>query len=266
MRFESRLPFLLVVSVTLGVGPAAAQDEAISRTEMEYLADTALESAVVPTGPEVGGSPDWGIADFTWRVVPAADCTESENQEYVSAFGWYRGNATGSYRYWDCPMEFPSGSLVYSMGAEVDDSDATNYVGLYVRRYDFLGSTYTTLVSETTSVAGTPGKHYHGPFNPGFTIDNQIYNYTARVRTGNSGLTQFRCLYFGLQLQISPAPGVATFNDVPVGSFGFQHIEALAASGITAGCGGGAFCPNNTLTRAEMAIFLAKALGLHWGH
>jgi len=63
---------------------------------------------------------------------------------------------------------------------------------------------------------------------------------------------------------ISPAPASATFSDVPVGSFGFQHIEALVDSGITAGCGGGNFCPGNTLTRAEMAIFLAKALGLHW--
>jgi len=51
---------------------------------------------------------------------------------------------------------------------------------------------------------------------------------------------------------------------VPVGAFGFRHIEALVASGITAGCGGGNFCPNNTLTRAELAVFLSKALGLHW--
>jgi len=63
---------------------------------------------------------------------------------------------------------------------------------------------------------------------------------------------------------ISPPPATATFTDVPVGSFGFKHVEALAASGITAGCGGGNFCPNNTLTRVEMAIFLAKAMGLHW--
>lgn len=263
MRLESRLPVLLVV-LALVVGPAAAQDEALSRTEMEYLARTATEPPVVSTGPEVPGSPNWGIAGFTWNVVPAADCTEAENQEYVSAFGWYRGNGTGSYRYWDCPMEFPSGSVVYSMGAEVDDSDATGYVGLYVRRYDFLGSTYTTLLSETTSIGGTPGKFYHGAFNPGFTIDNQIYNYSARVRTGGSGLTQFRCIYFGLRLQVSPAPAVATFSDVPTGHLFFRHIEALAESEITAGCGGGNYCPDDPVTRGQMAVFLAKALGLYW--
>ncbi len=64
--------------------------------------------------------------------------------------------------------------------------------------------------------------------------------------------------------QVSPAPASATFGDVPVGAFGFQHVEALAASGITAGCGGGNFCPNAPLTRVQMAVFLAKALGLHF--
>lgn len=39
-------------------------------------------------------------------------------------------------------------------------------------------------------------------------------------------------------------------------------IEALAAAGITKGCGGGRFCPTAQVTRAEMATFLARALGL----
>ena len=267
MKMRSRLPILLIAFSALVVGSVVAQDEGLSRTEEEYLAQAGPAPSIASMGPEVGVSPEWGISGFTWHVVPASDCTEVENRGYVSAFGWYRGDGTGSYRYWDCPMDFPSGSLVYSMGATVYDSDATNYVGLYVRRYDWLtGSAYTSLVSETTSIGGTPGYTYHGPFNPGFTIDNQIYEYVARIRTGATSTTQWRSIYFGLRLQISPAPAVATFSDVPVGSFGFQHIEALVASGITAGCGGGKFCPNNTLTRAEMAIFLAKALGLYWSN
>ncbi len=64
--------------------------------------------------------------------------------------------------------------------------------------------------------------------------------------------------------QVSPAPGTATFNDVPTSDPAFQYVEALAASGITAGCGSGNYCPDGTLTRRQMAVFLAKALGLHW--
>jgi hypothetical protein len=39
-------------------------------------------------------------------------------------------------------------------------------------------------------------------------------------------------------------------------------VEALAAAGITKGCGPDRFCPDQPVTRAEMATFLARALGL----
>ena len=66
--------------------------------------------------------------------------------------------------------------------------------------------------------------------------------------------------------QVSPAPVGPTFGDVPASDGGFQFIEAMAASAITGGCGGGNYCPEAHVTRRQMAIFLAKALGLHWGN
>jgi len=63
---------------------------------------------------------------------------------------------------------------------------------------------------------------------------------------------------------VSNPPAFPTFNDVPVNDFGYPYIEALNASGITGGCANGSFCPDNPVTRRQMAIFLAKALGLHW--
>jgi hypothetical protein len=36
-------------------------------------------------------------------------------------------------------------------------------------------------------------------------------------------------------------------------------IEQLAAEGITAGCGGGNYCPERATTHAEMAIFLLRS-------
>ncbi len=63
---------------------------------------------------------------------------------------------------------------------------------------------------------------------------------------------------------VSPPPDVATFNDVPASHPFFQFIEALSASGITGGCAPGKFCPDAPLTRGQMAVFLSKALGLHW--
>jgi cysteine-rich repeat protein len=37
-------------------------------------------------------------------------------------------------------------------------------------------------------------------------------------------------------------------------------IEDLAGRGITGGCGGGNYCPGNTVTRGQMAVFLLKSL------
>lgn len=64
--------------------------------------------------------------------------------------------------------------------------------------------------------------------------------------------------------QVSNHFGGPTFNDVPASDSAFSFVEALAVSGITAGCGGGNYCPDAPLTRRQMAVFLSKALGLHW--
>ncbi|MBI5962990.1 MAG: peptidoglycan DD-metalloendopeptidase family protein [Chloroflexi bacterium] len=56
-----------------------------------------------------------------------------------------------------------------------------------------------------------------------------------------------------------PAATGTKFNDVPLGSFGAAWIEQLAVEGITSGCGGGNYCPNSAVTRAQMAIFLVRA-------
>jgi S-layer homology domain len=64
---------------------------------------------------------------------------------------------------------------------------------------------------------------------------------------------------------VSPPPATASFSDVPTSHPYFQFIEALRASGVTGGCGDGStYCPDSPLTRGQMAVFLAKALGLHW--
>jgi hypothetical protein len=58
-----------------------------------------------------------------------------------------------------------------------------------------------------------------------------------------------------------PATG-AVFGDVHQGDFAADFIEQLAAEGITAGCGGGNFCPSSPVTRGQAAAMLAKTLSL----
>jgi hypothetical protein len=63
-------------------------------------------------------------------------------------------------------------------------------------------------------------------------------------------------------------PQTGTFPDVPPTHFAFNHVEAIVAIGITKGCQAdnpatpaneALFCPDNTVTRGQMAAFIARA-------
>jgi hypothetical protein len=56
-----------------------------------------------------------------------------------------------------------------------------------------------------------------------------------------------------------PACTPGFFADVACPSTFADWIEALANEGITSGCGGGGYCPNNPVRRDQMAVFLLKA-------
>jgi hypothetical protein len=56
----------------------------------------------------------------------------------------------------------------------------------------------------------------------------------------------------------SPPPCTGVFGDVPCPSSFADWIEALAAEGITGGCGTGTYCPQSPVRRDQMAVFLLK--------
>ena len=63
----------------------------------------------------------------------------------------------------------------------------------------------------------------------------------------------------GPAYQPPPAQG-GVFADVHPGDFAADWIEDLAARGITGGCDASNYCPNRSVTRAEMAVLLLKTL------
>lgn len=61
----------------------------------------------------------------------------------------------------------------------------------------------------------------------------------------------------------TPPPATGTvFADVPANLQFAAWIERLAAEGISTGCGNGNYCPDASVTRAQMAIFITRAFGL----
>jgi hypothetical protein len=61
------------------------------------------------------------------------------------------------------------------------------------------------------------------------------------------------------------ALAAATFDDVPPSSPYFSDITALANAGVTTGCGGGNYCPKDTVTREQMAAFMNRLGALSAG-
>ena len=65
-----------------------------------------------------------------------------------------------------------------------------------------------------------------------------------------------RSIFGGDNFTFSPTPH---FNDVPANAFGFAWIQKMFELNITGGCGGGNYCPGNSVTRDQMAVFVIRA-------
>ncbi|RIK64034.1 hypothetical protein DCC62_26270 [candidate division KSB1 bacterium] len=64
---------------------------------------------------------------------------------------------------------------------------------------------------------------------------------------------------------VPPAPSRQTFVDVPLDHWAAEWVEQLWQEGITGGCGETPrkFCPDDYVTRAEIAVFLLRAFKKH---
>jgi len=202
-----------------------------------------------------------GFSEF----VPAdSGLTYSDILAFTS--GW------GRYATADSPFPFvavphlPSGAQVLAVEFDWCDTDPVNDALFQVESTLYNGQNSTSLAS--TSSFGSAGCEFSiATLSTPFTVDN---NHTQLVLTVDMPATDGKLAIAGAivryTLQVSPAPATATFNDVPTTHPFFQFIEALAASGITGGCHTNPprFCPDAPVTRGQMAVFLAKALGLQF--
>ena len=155
------------------------------------------------------------------------------------------------------------GALLTEIQYQVCDLNPGNPMYASLWTLTATGNTFN-YINMTPITSGGCGLFSH-TYTPPVQIDNNGFTYGIElyvpVASANQRITTARV---GYKLQVSPAPATATFTDVPTTHLFYQYVEALAAAGITAGCGGGNFCPDAAVTRGQMAVFLSKALGLHW--
>jgi S-layer homology domain len=179
----------------------------------------------------------------------------------LASFSRYCNNCESEGVEYFATLNIPAGAVIDFIGVNnKSDTDSILDFGLFER-------------GRTGHAAGLVGfalpahdwdTDFAGPLNV-LIPNNRDHQYVLLVEQAPSPHRQF---FGGVEVwwhrTVSPAPAVATFGDVPSSDPFFQFIEALAAAGITGGCGGGNFCPDAPLTRGQMAVFLSKALGLHF--
>ena len=168
----------------------------------------------------------------------------------------------------DAPVNLPNGALLNGVRFWANDSSVAGNLEFFMFEscYPAFGpgatNTNTILALGELTTSGSSGNQSDFTNLPATTIDNQGCVYTFRARFEDTAGLTLQKIRFQWYRQISPAPGVASFTDVPTNAQFFQEVEALANSGITSGCTATTFCPDNFVTRRQMAAFLSRALGL----
>jgi hypothetical protein len=221
-------------------------------------------------------------AALTASVPPKAFGTEHQTITVVSGMefrglGAFQVPDTLSVGFWYCnvppcdpevdhyytSLELPAGSVIDYIGVN-SASPGDGALGFTLHKRD-ADNLRTTLASYTIPGHTDFRTDYTGSL--GISIpENAGHAYVLDIEHPLTDQPGSQIGYFEVawKRRVSAPPSVATFSDVPSSHPFFQFIEALAASKITAGCAPGKFCPEEPLTRGQMAVFLAKALGLHW--
>ena len=213
----------------------------------------------------------YGVNQLSYYRIAASEFTPLDTAHgsvYTDVgytnFGVFQRYSSGGPGIFIASPHLPSGALVTYYELDSCDEDAVNDVVADFFFCDILGSSCSS-GAVSSSNNSIPCGYAAFSLSQGFQVDNYRNQLTVTVETeSGTDSTRFAGVVLGYTLQVSPPPLFADFNDVPTSSPQFRFIEALYNAGITAGCGGGNYCPDSPLTRGQMAVFLAKALGLQW--
>ena len=273
-------PFLIAVLLVAGLASVRpGQSASVKRAPSTARPSAALDPialdvdvhAVAGTSSNINGVLEPGE---TVQISPFWMNTQGAGQAFTGTASGLGGPAGPVYTIDDAAADYGT----VPAGATADCNSAT-------------GDCYLVTVS-----GARPTAHWDATFTETLTVDaiakvwtlhvgksfgdvptsNQFYFYieglfhlgvTSGCGGGNycpaDSVTRAQMAVFLLKTEFGaghvPPPATGTvFNDVHIGDFAAAWIEELAALQITGGCGGGNYCPNDPVTRAQMAVFLLK--------
>lgn len=133
--------------------------------------------------------------------------------------------------------------------------------GLYLSR---LHAAVARLVAPSPTFSDVPAGHWALPFIEGIYAAQITRGCGTALYCPEQIITRGQMAVFLLRASqgalYTPPPATGLFADVPPSHPFAAWIEELYRRGITSGCGSGNFCPGSPVTRAQMAVFLLRAL------
>ena len=281
MSISRRWPFIAYTSAALScddafhglVAEASNADRASTTKKSERFPSLVFLFATLIAPPLLGQpvSPNFGTATTSTYSIGACDVKDmSGNASFPTNDCAYVTTAdTGSPTVAELgfPVHLPTGVLITSIKTYYFNNNSIAHPSLRLSKASVTGvATQVVDLSPSSNDGGATS--FTVNLAPPHQVDDLNFSYSILAAiSSNSGAGLRQAIYkfdVNYMLQVSPAPATATFGDVPTSSPQFQFVEALVAAGITAGCGGGNYCPTSPVTRGQMAVFLAKALGLNF--
>jgi hypothetical protein len=228
---------------------------------------------VAGESPQVSDAPRaFGTGNQTLEMPATLFSGKFDQDAELSYVGnHFYGTASGTPQRFYAAIPLSGGSRIVQIECHVNDGSAVNNVALSYQRYGFDTNADVPVFGfirpwGTTGSTGYQDIYYFPDEADGTIVHGEgSIRYTYYLSADVANDTSFRGCRLTWQRLISPAPAVATYpNDVPTTHPYFRFVEALASAGITGGCAPQAYCPDQPVTRGQMAVFLAAALGLHF--
>ncbi len=229
----------------------------------------------VSLSPTLSWTSSSGVAsyEYCYDTVNNATCDASWTSTGTNTSVALSGLSTSTTYYWQVHAINPGGTTDANSGTWWSFSTVPPAPGAFGKTFPETGalniSTSPSIIW-TSSSGATYYESCHDLSDNG-TCDGTWTFAGEGTTTGLSSLESGRVYYW--QVRAVNAGGttyanggtwwsfitVPTFSDVPYSHWAWSWIERLYRSGITTGCNTGLYCPEQPVTRAQMAVFLIRA-------
>jgi hypothetical protein len=271
IAFAAAPPTVTLINPTYGL-TGGGTSVAITGTNLSvptyvYFGSNLATSVTPVNATSITATSPAGVSGTVYVTVYTADGTSDmsaydEFTYYTNTGGGGGGSAVTTST--TTPTVQTEAATTITATSAVLNGDITSNNGYAVTDYGFLWGTSSSSLTNTLDV-GTD--NHSGAFTDtlsGLTTGTTYY--FEAYATNSYGTADGAVMSFtaGVATPTTPAaPTTPVFSDVSASYWGYDAISSLASKGIIVGYPDGTFKPDASITRAEFATMLVKALALN---